>query len=315
MPIIAMTSKMGSGGRDVAQRLAGRMGLKLVEHELIHHTLAEKLRVRESVVRHCLEGRATVLEKWQIGTKRLMRYFEAEILDLALQRDVLFFGCGSCVVLRGMPHIPRVRVSAPMDIRERAVMQRLALGDRSAARQELERNDAAQKRTLRDAFGVDREDPALFDLLLNTERNSAETCVQLVWDLTERPEFRETELARAILEDKALEARIRLELGERFTFGTGVSGIEASARSGKVLLRGTAIHTTLAAEAGRIVTAIVGVNEVQNDIIVRRGRSGGIGGKRQRAASLMHFMSRARLSLRRVHLRGGPLAIGEGSVI
>ena len=314
MPIVAMTSEMGSGGRDVAQRLAGRMGLKLVGLELIHHTLAEKLRVRESVVRHCLEGRATVLEKWQIGAKRLMRYFETEILDLALKRDVLFLGCGSCVVLRGMPHIPRVRVSAPMDIRERAVMQRFALSDRRAARRELERNDAAQRRTLRDEFGVDRDDLALFDLLLNTDRNSVETCAQLIQDLTARPEFSETELGRAILEDKALEARIHLELSERFTFGTGVSGIEATARGGKVSLRGTAIHTTLAAEAGGIVVAIAGVKEVQNDIIVRRRRSGGIGGKRQRATSSVAFMARVRRAPWHIHLRGGRLAMGQGSL-
>ncbi len=314
MPIVAMTSDMGSGGREVAQRLAGRMGLKIIEQGSIHLIVAEKLRVRESVVRHCMEGRATIFEKWQIDATRVVRHLEVEILNLALMGNVLFFGCGSCVVLRGLPHIPRVRVSAPMDCRERAVMQRLALSDRSSARQELERNDKAQRRILRDAYGVDREDPLLFDLLLNTERNSADTCAQLVWDLAERPEYRETELVRAVHEDKALEARIRLELDERFTIGTGVSGIEASVRDGRVLLRGTAIHTLLAADAGNIAAAVEGVREVQNDIVVLRRRRGGIGGKRQRAASLFPFMTRVRRSSWRVHLQGGPPAMGRGQL-
>ena len=120
-----------------------------------------------------------------------------------------------------------------------------------------------------------------------------------------------TELVRSVLEDKALEARIRLELDERFTIGTGVSGIEASARGGRVVLRGTAIHTLLAADAGSIAAAIEGVREVQNEIVVLRGRSGGSGGRRQRTVSSISYMTRVRLWLRHSHIRGGPLEMGQ----
>ena len=92
-----------------------------------------------------------------------------------------------------MPHVVRVRVCTPMEVRERAVMERSGLKDGSAARREIERNDAADKRTLQVAYGVDWEDPLLYDLVLNTERTTIETCVNLIRDLVESPEFRETE--------------------------------------------------------------------------------------------------------------------------
>jgi cytidylate kinase len=274
MPVIAMTREMGSGGREVAQRLADEMGLTLVLHELVEHDLAERLRVPESAIHHHLEGGATLRERWQVGSKRLAQYTAEEILALAQKGNVLIRGWGACVLLREVPHVVRVRICAPAQLRERRVMERRGFTDRNAARHEIERNDAAHKRTLHAAFGVDREDPLLYDLVLNIGRLSIKTCAKLVRDLTESPEFQETEASRSILDDKALEARISTRLGERFTAGTGVSGIEVKARGGKVVLKGVAIHSALAAEAGKIAGAISGVKDVQNRMEIVHGPRG-----------------------------------------
>jgi len=271
MSVIAMTREMGSGSREVARRVADQMGLTVILHELIEHVVAEHMHVPDSAVHHLLEGRATLRERWQIGSKRLAHYTTEEILELAKQGNVLIRGWGACVILREVPHVARVRICTPMEVREQAVMERSGLTDRSAARREIERNDAAHKRSLHAVYGVDREDPLLYDLVLNTDRNSIETCVKLVCDLVESPEFRETETSRAILNDKALEAHIRIKLRERFTVGMGVTGIEATVNGGKVVLTGTAIHSTLVADASKLVSEIAGVKEVVNHMVVVHG--------------------------------------------
>ena len=274
MPVIAMTREMGSGGREVAERVAEKLGLTVILHELVEHDLAEHMHVRESVIHHRFEGGATLRERLQIGSKRLARYTAEEILDLAKRGNVLIRGWGACVVLRDVPHVARIRICAPMEVRERAVTERYGLRDRSIARREIDHNDAAHRRSLRAAHGVDREDPLLYDLVLNTERNSIETCVKLVCDLVERPEFRETEAARAILDDRALEAHVRIKLRERFIAGTGVTGVEAMASGGKVILTGTAIHETLAADASKLAAEVAGVKEVVNRMVVVHGPRG-----------------------------------------
>ena len=276
MTIVAMTREMGSGGKEVAQRLADQMGLTLVLHEMVEHDLAEHMHVRENAVHHRLEGGATVLERLQIGSKRLARYTEEEILEHAQKGNVVIRGWGACVLLRGVPHIARVRICAPMDVREQGVMERHGIKDRVSARREIELNDAAHRRTLRAAYGVgvDREDPLLYDLVLNTERTTIETCVKLVRDLVESPAFNETTATRAILDDKALEAHIRIKLRERFTVGMGVTGVEAKASGGKVVLTGSAIHSALVADASRIAGAIAGVRDVQNRMVVLHGPHG-----------------------------------------
>jgi cytidylate kinase len=274
MAVIAMTREMGSRGREVAQRVADHIGLTLVLHELVEHDLAQRMHVSENTIHRRFEGGATLRERLQIGTKRLARYTTEENLELAQKGNVVIRGWGACVLLRDVPHVARVRVCAPMELRERSVMQRRCFKDRRAARLEIERNDAAHKRTLQAAFGVDRDDPMLYDLVLNTERLSIDICVKLVCNLVESPEFCETEASRTILNDKVLEAHVRIKLGERFTAGTGVSGIETTASSGRVILKGIAIHPSLAAEAAEIVDRIDGVKDVQNCIEIVRGPRG-----------------------------------------
>ena len=66
-------------------------------------------------------------------------------------------------------------------------------------------------------------------------------------------------------------ARFRVKFRERFTVGMGVTGAEVAAASGKVVLTGTAIHSTLVDDAGRIAGEVAGVKEVVNRIVVAHG--------------------------------------------
>jgi len=266
-----MTREMGSGGREVAQRVAEKLGLTVILHHMVEHDIAEHLHIRESAVHHLLEGGASLFERLQTGSKRLARYTTEEILELANRGNVVIRGWGACVVLREVPHVVRVRVYAPMEVRERAVMERSDIKDGSAARQEIERNDAAHKIALQNAHGIDREDSMLYDLVLNTERCSVETCAQLVCDMVESADFQETEASRMILSDKALEAHVRIKLSERFGIGTGVSGVEATANGGRIVLTGMAIHRALLEDASKLAGEVSGVKEVQNRMVVVHG--------------------------------------------
>ena len=274
MAIVAMTREMGSGGRQVAQLVGQRLGLTLVRHELVERKLARSLQVPAAVVLRRFEGGAGLRERWQVGARRLAHHMAEEILALAQRDNVLIRGWGACVLLREIPHAVRVRLCAPIEQRVGRVMACRLICDRAAALRVIERNDAAHRHTLRAAFAVDREDPLLYDLVLNTARISIEACAGLVCDLAESRGFRATEASQAILRDRALEARIRTGLYERFTAGTGVAGVVVTARGGRVFLGGVAIHPTLARDAGALVSTIPGAEAVVNRIEVVRGPRG-----------------------------------------
>jgi hypothetical protein len=213
-------------------------------------------------------------ERWHVPGKRLGHYTAEKVLKLAQKGNVLIRGWGACVLLRDVPHVARVRICAPIELRERRVLERRSLKDKALARRRIDRNDAAHTQMVRSAFGVNRETPLLYDLVLNTERLSTEVCVKLIRDLVESPDLQETDWSQTILDDRALEARILVKLSERFTSGTGVSRLQAIASGGGVVLKGVAIHTSFAAEAARIVCAIEGVKSLRNRIEIVRGPTG-----------------------------------------
>lgn len=269
MAVIAMTREMGSGSTEVAHRVAEKLGLTEILHELVEHDVAEHMQVGESDIHRRLEDGDSLRERWLIGNRKLASYVAEEVFELAQRGNVLIRGWGACVILAKVPHVVRIRVCAPIEVREKSVMRRLGGGDQAAARAQIERNDAAHKRMLRAAYGVDRGDSLLYDIVLNTGRVSIDTCVKIVSEIVEWPEFRETDASRSLLDDIVLEARLRTKLRERFTVGTGV--IEAKVTAGRVVLSGTAAHPALAAEAAHIVNGTAGVKSLENHIQVVHG--------------------------------------------
>jgi cytidylate kinase len=160
MPIIAMTREMGSLGKDVAAGVAERLGLRLMYHEIVD-TLAEELHVDSSAVTRLVDGGANLADRWKVDTSALTVFTAELIFDIALQGNVVIRGWGATYLLRPIPHIPCVRVSAPLALRIKRMMQRMGTDDYARVLHEIRRSDAAHARILRRQFGADYEDPWL----------------------------------------------------------------------------------------------------------------------------------------------------------
>ena len=268
MAVIAMTREMATLGKDVAAGLAERLGLTVVHHEVVEHDIAERAGLRESEVHRYLEGEASLLERWRIDSNRLCRYTAQEILELAAKGNVLIRGWGATYLLRAVPHVVCVRICAPMLFRERVLMERLGITDRTAAQREIERNDAAQNATMQRMFGVDWKDSTLYAGVLNTARVPVETCVAQIARLVENTAFQETADGRSALMDELVLTRVRTALEQRFGSGVGMlGGIDATILAGKVALSGATRNHIVSADAARLVQSIEGVTGVENNIV------------------------------------------------
>ncbi|MGI9335926.1 MAG: AAA family ATPase, partial [Gammaproteobacteria bacterium] len=177
--------------------------------EVVERHVAKHLQIRESLVHRYLEGDCGVFQKWRIDEEALAYHTTEQIFELAEQGNVLIRGWGATQLLRTVSHVVCVRVCAPLDARIRTLMGRLKLDDARIALKEIESSDAAHTRVTRRLSQEDWTNPALYDLVLNTERVPIEKCVGLVRGLTEDPAFRETSQSRATLADLMHAARQR----------------------------------------------------------------------------------------------------------
>jgi cytidylate kinase len=267
MTVIAMTREIGSGGTEVAARVAKRLGLEIVRSEVAANNVARRLGVSESAVTRYLDGSASLLERWQIDRRKLFHYACEEILGLAQRGNVLIKGWGAATLLRDVPQVISVRVCAPMDFRVRVMMERLGRTDANAVRGEIERFDAARTRSLRAYFDVEQEDARLYHIVLNTERLSIDACVNAVCELAEGPRFRDTFKSRSALANKLLEAKISSALAEHISVAMAPLGVSVSVADGKVTLAGTTSSGSLRARAEKIAHASAGMVPIDNRIV------------------------------------------------
>ena len=267
MTVIAMTREIGSFGLDVAAGLAARLGLEIIQSDIVATTIAERLGVDESAVLRYVNGSATLLERWQIDRRKLFHYAAEEILRLAQQGNVLIKGWGVATLLRDLPGVISVRVCAPMDFRVRVLMDRLGTKDANAVREQIARYDAARARTMRAYFNVEQEDARLYHIVLNTERLSIEACVKTVSELARSSRFQDNAAIRCLLANKLVEAKISSALAEQISLVAAPLGVSVSVANGKVTLAGTTSSGSVRQRAEKIAHDVAGMRHVDNRIV------------------------------------------------
>ena len=275
MTVITMTREMGSLGRDVALGLADRLGLELVQHELVEH-IAEKMHMQESSVNRFLEGKANLLERWGINENDMSLYTTEELLGVAKRGNVLIRGWGATYVLREISHVTCIRVCAPVTMRARNVMDRVGIADLEVARKEVRRNDAAYARRMQQLFHVDYRDPMLYDMTFNTEQVSVDACVGMIAAAVACPEKQPTPESTAKLEQMVTLAHVRsaLRSSEITSRPTPSLTIELDPETGEIDLSGVADNEEFKFEAERLARDVPGVASVRNELIVVRSAIG-----------------------------------------
>jgi len=258
-----MNQEMGSQGKLVAEKLAEELGLEIVRHEIIDH-VAQKMHLRKSALQRFVEGKAGLLERWGTDEANLALFKSEEILALAAKGNVIIRGWGATHVLRPISHIPCVRVGAPFATRLKWLMTSLGTDDEDMVAEEIRHSDLAHRANMQHQFGVAWGEPMQYDMTLNTERLSVDTCVDMIKELLTRPEFKETPESHARLANLTLEYHVRAAL--RASAKTADVKITISADSGKVTLEGIAASTEEHQETAKVVGHVPGVKGVDNKL-------------------------------------------------
>jgi len=261
MPVIAMTQEMGSLAKDVALELTAAMNLAVMRHEVVDH-VAGKMHVSTSLINRLREGKAGLIERAKTDTERLALYTAEEVFELANKGNVVLRGWGATCLLRPVPHVLTVRITRSFHKRVEWLMNHLETDDRDFAESEIRRSDHAHATRMHQLFGVTWGDPVLYDIVLNTDRLSVHSCVEQIRQLSQRPEFQESEASRQLLANMTLASRVRSALKDNET--TQEVNITIEAQKGRVILKGIVVNAHEQAEVEKVTSMVSGVAGVEN---------------------------------------------------
>jgi len=269
MAVIAFTQEMATLGSDVATGVCEALGLEMVRHE-VGDQVAGRMHVKKSLIRRLREGKAGRFERWTADEKTISIFTAEEVLERAVKGNVLVRGWGATMILRPVPHVPCIRVCAPMELRVERLMKRLETDDEKLARHEIAVDDHARASRMGEHFGVQWGDPTLYDLTLNTERLPVATCVDMIVSLVKSAAFQETPESRQHLADLALRARARAAL--KADPATAAIEVAIEARQGRLVLRGIVANEAEHALCHQVVGAIAGAQGIEDELTTMSGR-------------------------------------------
>jgi cytidylate kinase len=215
MRAVTVSREYGSGGGEIAARLAHRLGWQLIDHAVIEQS-ARELEVYETEVeKHDEEyiegprsgflsripqvpvsplapsGGAFASASSSAEIRAYQETMRRTIIAAVTTGHVVIVGRGGQVLLAGKRDVLHIRVVAPLELRVAYVAHREGLS-LEAARLRVQAKDRARTRYMQTQYHCQHEDPHLYDLVIDTAVLDLDSAVDLICLALERKASRLT---------------------------------------------------------------------------------------------------------------------------
>lgn len=270
MPIVTISRMHGSQGDALARELARRLGYRLVDRtELVR--LAGGYGGGDELERspEIRERSPSFWERLNEERRRYATVLKSVVVHLAEQDEQVIVGLGAGQLLRGLSHVLRVQVVAPLETRLERVMlggddERPGPLTRDQARDLLRTRDRDAAGYMRYLFNIDWLDSARWDLVINTGRFSVHQAVEAIASVLEAGAVTSAAAESDRLHDMTLAARVEMALLNHAS--VWVNGLKVASRAGILRIEGEVIGEDDREVAEQVVRSIEGVREVENDL-------------------------------------------------
>jgi cytidylate kinase len=261
MAIITISRGTFSGGGALAHRVAERLGYPCLSREVIVEA-ASRSHVPAEEITAAMEKRPAFWHRVLGQRTAHLLFVRAALAEHARADQLVYHGYLGHLLLPGVAHVLRVRVIADLEFRIQA-----ALADhrtREAALAYIEKVDQERRDWSRFLFGVDWEDPLLYDVVLNLSRMSLETAGEAVIRLAASPEFQASPESAQALQDLVLQSRVAAALGmdER----TRHADLTVTAAAGLVTVSGRARWPDGVEAVSQVAEQVEGVKAVRSNV-------------------------------------------------
>lgn len=204
MPVVlAISRQLGSGGSAIGQAVAGRLGLRYADRDILREAalalgvdeallepLEERVRsfwdrIAPIFVYGAAEGPYTPIALPRFDQRDL---FEAErriMREIAAREDAVIVGRGATHVLRDHPGLISIYVHAPEPVRVRRITELYHLSEAEA--QVLARRTDRQRAMFAETLGSRSwTDATVYDLTLDTEALGLDASIEIVTGVVTR---------------------------------------------------------------------------------------------------------------------------------
>lgn len=166
MAVLTISRDIGSGGLELARRVA-----ELADYRIADKALLEKVMREYGFVEfdRAYEKPAGLWSAEEELNERTFTFLDRVIRAVAKADRVVIVGRGGFAPLAGFADVVHVRATAPFALRVDRIMDEKGFGSRTEAIDYVEARDRARKKFVSRCYGLDRDNASLFDLSVNVD--------------------------------------------------------------------------------------------------------------------------------------------------
>jgi cytidylate kinase len=211
MSIITISRGSHSMGVRVAELVSDRLGYECIAREILLEA-SEQFNIPEAKLLRAMHDSPSVLERVIYGNKeKYVAYVQAALLRHLQKDNAVYHGLAGQFFLHGVSHVLKVRILAETEDRIRIVMERDDV-TREKAAAILKHDDAERLKWSQSLYGVDSQDPRLYDMVLRVHKLTVEDAADMICHAVDLEQFRTTPESQQAMDDRVLAAETKAAL-------------------------------------------------------------------------------------------------------
>lgn len=261
MAIITISRGTYSGGKAVAEGLSRKLGYPCISKEIILDAAVE-FGIPEDKLVAAMETPPTAWIESPAKKIAHLNYVRYALLKRARENDLVYHGYAGHLLLGDIAHVICVRVIADMEYRIKAAIENEKLTRKEAVTfiKKLDKQGLNWSKFL---YGVDWNDPALYDIVINLERISVESAVDIIAQMATMDDFKPDKNSLLALDNQVLSSLVWAALTKDKR--TNTSNLQVVSDKGKVTISGSTGSKKSLMAIDEITRGVEGVKEVINE--------------------------------------------------
>ncbi|MHC1741993.1 MAG: cytidylate kinase family protein [Syntrophobacteraceae bacterium] len=258
MPIITISRGSYSKGKEVAEKVAERLGYQCIAREIILKA-SKEFNIPEIKFAKAIHDAPSIFDRLTYGREKYIAYLQAAFLKSVQSDNVVYHGLAGHFFLKDLRHALKVRIIADKRDRLQVTMAREGISEEEAERR-LKRDDEDRTKWSKHVFGIDTSDPSLYDLVIHIGKMTVPDAVEIISRAAQLDSLMTTYDSQRAMDDLVLAAEVKAALIDL------KPDVQVVASDGKVIL-GTKVSQMQEPEEIRkiehIARSIPGVKDLE----------------------------------------------------
>jgi cytidylate kinase len=253
-----------SGGKQLAEMLAEKLGYRCVSREIIIKAASE-YGVPESKLLEAIKKSPSLFQKLTFEREQYLAYIQSILCQYAKDDNLIYHGNAGHFLLPGISHVLRVRLVAAMPFRIREAIKQFEFTEKEAIRY-IKQVDKERVKWTKFLYGEDWRSPELYDLVFNLERTDLQFVCTMIIHAISQPEFQTTPESMKAMQDLAMASKLRAALASIPHIRLDL--LEIAADDKKIMIAGKVKTQAILDEIVKITDNIPEIENFENKVQV-----------------------------------------------